>query len=444
MNILHAISGGSDFPPQHREESDGASLTVKTGIVGRRSLDTADIASQKSLSPLPIRRSFSTSKLSDLTDEKKECEERSGTFWKCLRRRPSPSGIGYIYEFEAVEEYDNRLCHMDHAEREKRVEEMTHKQYPAVEYSTKAAMEAWWEPCNEEEERDLENRIREAVNQILRTPFYMAMAEGATSMYELLKKQMLERVNLEIESDRHNRQLLRLCGYRFYTSEDGEVMMELPDLEALLDGWKRLRLKNPEMDLLSLDLLASEGIADDITFAEGYVISDALLSKGKEFVHDHQVHVATRLLRMLKGAISYRAEKMRLVRQIHSIFRTSYLACEKTKLVLKRIDSIEMPAVCSVETKELAREIKERAREVHNKQEKLLAVFLGAVVDTVTGYSQDSAVEALVGTDFGTEAVLTALSIHGSWGRYLEERFPGEDAQDHIREAWQWAKAEAD
>ncbi len=83
-----------------------------------------------------------------------------------------------------------------------------------------------------------------------------------------------------------NAPILEKLGYSY---SDKTGVLKLPDLEALRRSWRALQLENP--NLPDLDILPSDGIADDISFVAGSLTHDVILSTGKEFVHDHLFHV---------------------------------------------------------------------------------------------------------------------------------------------------------
>lgn len=66
-------------------------------------------------------------------------------------------------------------------------------------------------------------------------------------------------------------------------------VLTLPDREALLGNWRVEMEKDPTLQ--DFDILDSAGVATDLAFIEAYMTHRALLSDGKEFIHDHLNHV---------------------------------------------------------------------------------------------------------------------------------------------------------
>jgi len=92
---------------------------------------------------------------------------------------------------------------------------------------------------------------------------------------------------------------------------------QLPDKEALESRLEQLYKERPE--LKPLQILSSEGVADDFSFIEAYLKYDVLLSTGKEFIHDHLFHIIPRLFLMLTCP-QYIYERDRLREIVSKVF----------------------------------------------------------------------------------------------------------------------------
>jgi hypothetical protein len=101
-------------------------------------------------------------------------------------------------------------------------------------------------------------------------------------------------------------------GYSF-----SESSLQLPDIEALESRLEKLWKKRP--DLKPLQILSSEGVADDLSFIEAYLKYDVLLSTGKEFIHDHWFHVIPTIFMML-NCPQYFYERDRVREIISKVF----------------------------------------------------------------------------------------------------------------------------
>ena len=115
---------------------------------------------------------------------------------------------------------------------------------------------------------------------------------------------------------------LAKLGYAMKTEQTG-VYLVLPDKEAFLARWKFLQKATPSLPEISI--VSCPDVADDKTFIEAFYTHDVLLSRGKEFVHDHFAH----LIRTIKlifssgddGNPTYKEEKERLVRLVDGAYR---------------------------------------------------------------------------------------------------------------------------
>lgn len=139
-------------------------------------------------------------------------------------------------------------------------------------------------------------------------------------------------------------QELQKIGYGVRSDETG-VYLNLPDLEAIVAGYEKLRETRP--DLPPLRALSSEGIADDLSFSRAYLHYDILLSDGIEFIHDSISHTS----RVLEMMISSPAEYVKSKGQV----------AKSTKHTLEAIHHSQL-----------------------SETEQLYALtFLGAVIDTI-------------------------------------------------------------
>lgn len=124
------------------------------------------------------------------------------------------------------------------------------------------------------------------------------------------------------------RRELKQLGYDFKSDRTGnDCYLKLPDRNALMARWERLRIKYP--DLNELDVADSSGVASDIAFIEAYLSHDCMLSSGKEFIHDHTVHLLPTLAFMLSrevGKLIYPKEKFYLVKNVVQNYRKLVIA----------------------------------------------------------------------------------------------------------------------
>ncbi len=125
-------------------------------------------------------------------------------------------------------------------------------------------------------------------------------------------------------------------GYSF-KSKNGMMYFYIPDKKALLANWKKLQETRPELP--PIDIISSEGIASDLEYVESYMAHDALLSSGKEFLHDSLTHVLPTLntidalSRAAKGKsrTSYAKEKARVANMLYKRYRLFMIAKDAMK-----------------------------------------------------------------------------------------------------------------
>ncbi len=211
-------------------------------------------------------------------DEKSAAVQRDGVLWNCVGRESD--GPGFTYEFRLRDEYDDVTASLERVERGAAAEDKMMEIFPAVE------------------------------------------EYGATVLY-LDAQVPLKDLSPDAQSMRANLKDLQALGYRSERKREG-VYLYLPDREALLARWDKLREARPELP--SLRILASKGIADDLSFVRAFFTHDALLSTGKEFVHDHLSHVITTLALILSAEArdkptAFRSERSRLAHVLGKAYR---------------------------------------------------------------------------------------------------------------------------
>lgn len=176
---------------------------------------------------------------------------RDGHLWECKGCSPGTDG-GKIYQYRLRDEYDGvtsqnkMLCEIREYLADKRRGEI----FPVVEYCTRF------------------------------------LSCGFTK-------------NKKVES------ILNELGYNLRPSAEG-FFLELPDQEELVSRWDRIRKSRPELELEPLHIKSSYGQASDEEFFQAMFEYDALLSTGREFVHDHFLHVMNTLELMIVSGKGYK------------------------------------------------------------------------------------------------------------------------------------------
>lgn len=149
---------------------------------------------------------------------------------------------------------------------------------------------------------------------------------------------------------------LKRLGYGSKENQEG-VFLELPDAEALSRRWEK---NHP-----GLEILSSEGVADDRTFIEAFFTHDLLISNGKEFVHDHIFHVVPYLTdRFIFGPLVNRC-KTKLVKRVAKEYKAVIMGKDKRGEVILAafvdiITALSVVETLLIESKEITEVILER------------------------------------------------------------------------------------
>lgn len=163
---------------------------------------------------------------------------------------------------------------------------------------------------------------------------------------------------------------LQSLGYG-YKKEINGASMDLPDRDVLLARWEKLRQKNP--DLKPLNILSSDGIAEDVPFALAFITHDGLLSSGEEFVHDHCYHILT----LLEYLLACKNKNGNFIR--NRFF-------EEEKLQLSKMINIAytkiMLAERNLENEEAKGEADSKDLDLKKSQLAQMKILLGATADT--------------------------------------------------------------
>ncbi len=237
--------------------------------------------------------------LQDISDrlaevEKADLKQKSGHMWDCIGRSDG------IYQFRMKPEYESdEAFHL-------KTKEIT----PAIEVS--AAGVVW-----------LFDTSR-ADSMILKAEELLKVG-GSKSMplreaYNTFGLKLLPFSGLSQRSA-----LLGLVyedlGYGVRVDKEGTVLL-LPNREVLEERWAKLQEKNSE--LADLHVLGAAGIATDEAFLEGHVTHNILLSDGKEFIHDHIIHLVAGielLASLAANGIDYETYKHTVVQGLFGVYK---------------------------------------------------------------------------------------------------------------------------
>ncbi len=285
-------------------------------------------------------------------------KKKSGRIWECIKMIPDSYG-GFLYSFRPKKKYEAS---------KDRMSQKRHDIFPALEPIPSRAYLTFNEDINETYlQCKVERKVKEAKrifdlifhpnHQIYKdkdvkqkqSSFkeYLVKKEFPTECLNLIcytfdefssleewKAKLNEMVpilaNSSYPDKKHRSTLSRHVkffnelGYSSYKDSEGHIVLTLPDRQALLARWDLIMKKN--LDLPKLNIADASGIAGDMEFVKAYILHDALLSDGKEFIHDHMYHITRVISLILSGDDNqrdkiYSKEKHRLVELVDKAYR---------------------------------------------------------------------------------------------------------------------------
>lgn len=238
--------------------------------------------------------------------EEEDLNNKNGGLWQCISRTPQKSG-GYIYRFKLKPQYDevtpSQEKHRD--EHKEASREKNRALFPGAELSGMGVRELFNPLLSLD--RLVDEKV--AMESLAQMAFdfatkddnmtWAAIEERSAKLAESRDRNKIEQaLRKKMEPDLEQIEGLKQLGYACNSTTDG-VYLNLPDREVLLTRWDGLRETRPELP--QLNILSSEGIADDISFIQAFCTHDALLSSGAEFVHDHLAHLIPVIKLMLSS-----------------------------------------------------------------------------------------------------------------------------------------------
>jgi hypothetical protein len=266
----------------------------------------------------------------NLDPEKKAIQEHNGELWSCIGRKKDPTGKGFLYDFFLKPEYRNS--------RDRTTRDKVNNIYPAIEFYGEYAYHLF-------------------------SPY---MPAPTTDYFNAL-------------------------GYAIDYS-DNSLLMTLPDLDALFALYNKVGVDDPGLRLPNLKIFSSQGIAKDLDFVRALIQHHAVLSEGKEFVHDHTAHIIPLLTRIFRDNSNF-----------HSFVMDS---TEFYKMYLYKIERLK--AELSNEKSDFFTEEQIQFLRAHLP---IIKALLGALVDAVSSH-----------TEFEPGELLDVIHTY-EWQRYLKNRF---------------------
>lgn len=265
-----------------------------------------------------------------LQPELRAIAQRTSALWDCIGRKRNPSGEGFIYEFRLKKEYD----YVTHASVDEAIRKASEKRYeaifPAVEpVASESLLIALNHDCPRTDEF-LEAHIDNVYERFTPANTFAIYLYPRSSIAQSVREQV-GKIKILAES-------FHRLGYEAKYKDDG-VHLHLPDREALVANWEVFRASPPAniapRQLSRLDVVTSEGIADDMEYVESYFSHDVLLSSGAEFIHDHFAHVVPALRMMLgneSGAAPvFKQERLKAIKMVAAEYRKMVIAEEQMK-----------------------------------------------------------------------------------------------------------------
>lgn len=301
--------------------------------------------------------------------------KKSGALWECIECSRGSLG-GHVYVFRLQDECDDVTREETRQQNYEAAKERSCRVFPAIELL--GSHMAFLDPT--------------------------VPAEVRTAKYG---------VSIEIMDTLHR------LGYECAIIDHG-VYLKFPDREALLARWKELREECQELPIL--DIVSSAGIAEHIPFIESFLTHDALLSTGKEFVHDHMFHVIPTLVLALSSVgkeVPYEKAKAKSRKAVAYLYRRL--------MVVKQI----------IERDRIKLDVPSKPVTALRKNIEKIELVLGGVVDNLGAYYDYSKLLDVTAKKMENFLLgMEGLNADPLWVKLLAERFPGEDQKNPLKELW--------
>lgn len=231
-------------------------------------------------------------------------QEKSGHLWDFTKVYRNHNG-GYLYNFVLKPEY-NSLAKFYYNESGE-FQPMTQEKYRTISNNTKRkndqifpAIEQTW------------TNLIFLKDRITSTEYTTVMAST------ILKFDSNQNTDINTKISFHEKYFntsflpilpdLHTLGYSLnYDANRMNVVVTLPDRDALLLNWKVLQQKYP--DLPDLYIEPAEGSASDTDFLDSFMKGYFVLSENQEFIHDHTTHLLRYTVYLLQEAKGLRYPK---------------------------------------------------------------------------------------------------------------------------------------
>ncbi len=193
--------------------------------------------------------------------------------------------------------------------------------------------------------------------------------------------------------------MLQALGYAVEI-KDKDLYLTLPDATAFNFRWENWRQKRPQWP--ALHLISTEGVLDDQEFINAYLEKKLVLSSGKEFIHDHTVHIIGTILRMHD----------RLGRGLKCEIQQYNVQVEWRNNLIHFIET-----------------------NLENKNHHIVALlktFLSMYIDVTTAYDSDPYPNEI----YSLRDLLSLFSGNPNWRSYMDSRYGDLDWRKIFSEIW--------
>ena len=296
------------------QSNDACVATVALDLFTNQNhfINTFQFSSEKSTRLSPIMTIMN----SDRTSDAQIIRQHSGEFWECIERTSSSTESGWIYQFQIKEEFAPWTSNYKNT-----TQERLNTIFPAVEPTWDQAYE--YIISKTTLDSTFENRTSRATfsstpEEVFRCWKHYLHLHGKDLRIKYnwkTEKLMKTIINKIIKNwiDTSKKSLsfidsaLNELGFKQelrLVNKKENIILELPDREALMGGWAKLQEKNPKLNLPELKIFEIQGTLEDDAFLNGYCNTDILISSDKEFVHDMINHAIPVIILIISSQFS--------------------------------------------------------------------------------------------------------------------------------------------
>ncbi len=326
--------------------------------------------------------------------------------WTCKERKLDEASGGYLYTFKLADECDDVTEHPNRHARLKTALRQMRTLFPAVQ--SLGFHVAYLDPQNKQ-------KFIDSVSRYFMFELCPEVSEGTDEYRRVALQIMASHVMPFVENKLKHADALRRLGYGCECRADG-VYLTLPDRATLLDRWNQLRKERPHLP--PMDIISMDGDVDSKTFLSLFFKHDVLLANGKEFVHDHVVHVMSALTLALDSGtfedqgekLTYASMKEKVRAYIKEPYDTFEPCSEKLREMRKQIEN-----GANLSPQQL-REMKLRYNRTLTLY-KLMETMVSGVVDSLASYSTYETVMGSVRTPMAE--TLIYLLQNEQWGAHI-------------------------